>query len=532
MLTHYRTCSLCEAACGVEIAHDGFAVHAIRGDRADTFSHGHICPKAVALQDLHDDPDRLRYPLRRTGRTWQPIAFKEAYALAGSRLAEIQRRHGKDAVAGYFGNPVAHSHGAMFASPLLMAAMGTRNRYSASSADQLPHMFAAFLMFGNQLLFNVPDLDRCELLVVMGANPAVSNGSAMTAGDVMSRIKAIQGRGGRVIVIDPRRSETARMADAHHYIRPGTDALLLLAALHTIFSENLSDTAHLTKHLDGISTLRELANRFPAERVAPDVGIDATTIAELARGFAGARRAAWYGRFGVCTQAFGGLSAWLLNAINIVSGHFDRPGGMMFPSPAVDLAQLASLTGQRGSYDRWRSRVSGRPEFGGELPVAVMAEEMETPGRGQVRGLVTVAGNPALSALQLIGRRQLRSNNSWLHNSARLIKGKNRCTLLMHPDDAQARCLVSGQRVVVRSRIGEASIVLAVDDHVMPGVVSIPHGWGHHRQWTRLRVAEGAPGTSINDLTDDGHSDALTGTVAFSGVPVWVSGWQSGADAD
>ncbi|MCA9520124.1 MAG: molybdopterin oxidoreductase family protein [Myxococcales bacterium] len=711
-MKHYRTCCLCEAFCGLEIEHDGRRVLAIRGDEAHPLSRGHICPKGVALQDLHDDPDRLRQPQKRTALGFQPVSWEAAYDEIAERIAAIQNEHGTDSVALYFGNPSVHSFETLLALPALIAAVGSRNRYSASSADQWPHMFAAYMMFGNHLLFSVPDLERTDFMVIQGGNPAVSNGSLMTSGDPVGKLKAIRKRGGKLIVIDPRRTETAKLADEHHFLRPESDAWLLAAVVHTLFAEKRTNLGHLRGYVDGLEALEAAFAPFSPESVATAVGIEADTIRRLAREFAAAKRAVWYGRVGLCTQRFGGVAAWLLNLVNILSGHFDTPGGMMFPRPAIDLPRLAPFVGERGGYGRWRSRVRGVPEFAGELPVSVLGEEIETPGRGQIRALITVCGNPVLSIpnggrleralsqldlfvafdmyrnestahadfilppgsplerahyglgfellsvrnfsqyspplfeppsgargdfesvlevaeriarrkgglkaraiaasawgmrragakrlldgslklsravggnregltvakleavdhgidrgplesvlpqrlhwtkqrirlhppelladlrrvrlameeataadgsqLLLIGRRQLRGNNSWMHNSTRLMRGKDRCTLLMHPRDAEERGLDEGDAVVVRSRVGAVTVPIELSEDMMPGVVSLPHGFGHSRERAQLAVASRNPGVSANDLTDDLVFDTLSGNAAFNGVPVSV----------
>jgi anaerobic selenocysteine-containing dehydrogenase len=699
--TDYAQCVLCEALCGLEVEHDGTTVQRIRGDAQDPFSRGHVCPKGVALAELQNDPDRVRQPLRKVGDGFEPIGWDEALALAGRRIAAIQERHGRDAVATYFGNPAAHSYSAILFYQTLMDALGTRNRYSASSVDTLPRFLTSYLMYGNQVQVPVPDLDRTAYFLVLGANPIVSNGSAMTAPDVGGRLRRLRERGGRLVVVDPRRTETAAVADEHHFLRPGTDALFLAAVLHVLFREGLARPGPLLPLLDGWDELPGLVARFTPARVAAATGMPADVTERLARELAAAPAAVCYGRMGTSVQEFGTLATWLTDLVNVATGNLDRPGGWMFPTPAVDLAGTARRLGLAGSFGRWRSRVSGYPEFTGEFPAAALAEEIETPGAGQVRALLVMAGNPVLSlpngarldrafagldflvsidvyvnetsrhadlilpttfgleheqysilnqalavrnvahwspalldpppglrhdwqvllalaeqvgrargglealkgrlrgtlgraigarrvldvllrlgphrlsvaklaraphgldlgpleprlaglvgrrrvrlappalvadlarlerrldapapGLVLVSRRTLRSNNSWGHNAPRLVSGRERCVLEMHPRDAEPRGIATGQRVSLKSRVGEVVVPVSVTDAVMPGVVSLPHGWGHGRPGVRLRVAAARPGASVNDVTDDAFVDALSGASSLSGVPVEVA---------
>ena len=710
--THFRTCHLCEAMCGIAIDLEGDRIVAIRGDKDDPFSRGHVCPKAVALQDVHEDPDRLRGPLRRTASGWEEVSWEAALDEAAVRLAAVQRAHGRNAVALYQGNPVVHNHGAILFGQLFQRSLGSRSRYSATSVDQLPQMLASLLMFGHQLMLPIPDVDRTDFLLLLGANPLVSNGSILTAPGIERRLKELKARGGRLVVVDPRRTETAALADMHLAIRPGGDAFLLAALVHTLASQKRLKPGRVAAFSDGLDSLVEAVQPFSPEAVAGRTGIEAATIRTLARDFAEAASAVAYGRVGTCTQEFGGLASWLVNVLNVVTGNLDRPGGAMFTAPAVDIVAIADRIGQRGHFDKSRSRVRGLPEFGGEWPAAVLAEEIETPGAGQVRALVTSAGNPVLSTpngarldralasldfmlsidlyrnetsrhahlilpptfalershydlvfhalavrdtakfseplfpaprgslhdwqillelgarlekargegglrswlrhralsalgpdglvalllrfgprgaglvpfgrgmslgrlrrdphgidlgplepslprrlytksrrielapgrlledlkrlrlgldapvnggLALIGRRELRSNNSWMHNSERLVKGKERCTLLMHPQDASARGLRDGEQVRVASRAGVVVAPLELSDAMRLGVVSLPHGWGHQRAGTRLTVAGARPGVSFNDLSDEALVDPLCGTARLNDVPVEVT---------
>jgi anaerobic selenocysteine-containing dehydrogenase len=691
--------------CGIQIDVEQDRIAAIRGDELDPFSRGYVCPKVMGLQDVHEDPDRLRTPLARDrGGDFRDIAWEEAFDRVASRLRAIRRRDGADAIAVYQGNPTAHNLGLMTFGQIFLRGLGTRNLYSATSVDQLPHMLSSLTMLGHQLLFPIPDIDRTDTFLIFGANPIVSNGSVMTAANARDRLAQIRRRGGRVVVVDPRRTETAQAADEHVFIRPGTDALMLLAMIHVLFAEDLVRLGRLAGVVKNIERVRAAADRLPPERAADATGVPADVIRRLARELAGVRRGVCYGRLGVSTQEFGGICSWLINVVNILTGRFDEPGGAMFPRPAVDTVGGAALLGHRGGFGRFRSRVRGLPEFGGELPAAVLAEEIETPGRGQIRALITSAGNPVLSTpngrrldralaslefmvsidiylnettrhadvilpptfalerdhcdlgfqlvsvrnvakysqapiprgpeqrhdweimlelasrlelpdghagrlaaralravgrrvgprglvdlglrlgpydlslrtleasphgvdlgpleprlpaylhtrdrkidlapeiylvdlrrleaqlsrptdggLRLIGRRQLRSNNSWLHNSARLVKGKPRCTLLIHPDDAAARGLNDGDSARLRSRVGSIVVPVELSGDMMPGVVSLPHGWGHDRPGIRLSIAAAHAGASMNDVTDEGFIDELSGNSRLSGVPVEVT---------
>lgn len=737
---HYRTCNLCEALCGLEIEHERGDIVAIRGDKADPLSRGHICPKAVALKDLHEDPDRLRQPVRRTADGWQPISWDEALDEVAQRLHKVQAQHGRQALAVYTGNPTVHNHGAMLTLLPLLKALGTRNRYSATSVDQLPHMLAAFKLFGHQLLMPVPDIDRCDYFLVFGANPIASNGSLMTAPDMRGRLKALRKRGGKLVVIDPRRTETAELADEHLFVRPGCDALVLLSMIHVVFAESLVAPGKVAPLLENLERLGDLVAAWTPERVAPLCGIDAATLRRLARELATTPRASCYCRVGTSTASHSGVAAWLVYVLNLITGKVDVEGGLMFPLPAMDMVSITALAGHRGGFDRYRSRVRALPEFGGEFPVTTLADEMLTPGEGQVRALLTHAGNPVLScpggerldealagldfmvsidlyinettrhadiilpptghlehaqfdpvfhglavqntikfspplfapapdalhdwqiitglirrldqlngkpawrarlteavmqrlgdrgiidlalrlgpygqgsvalrgrlaaiqglpmigkivrrlikaipegqdsgtqrltlakvseqvhgldlgaltpalperlytrgkrinlvpdiyvdaldavgapsvpdgAMLMIGRRHVRSNNSWMHNSQRLVKGKGRCDVMLHPQDACARGIGHGDQVRVSSEEGSVELPAHVTDSIMPGVVSVPHGWGHGRTGVRLSVAQQHAGVSVNDVISASQVETLTGMAVLNGVPVKI----------
>ena len=393
---HHRACHLCEAICGLTIettteAGLGTRITSIKGDALDSFSRGHICPKAVALQDIQNDPDRLRQPMLRVGSEWQPIEWQAAFDLVAERLFEIQQRHGQDAVASYQGNPSVHNYGLMTHSNYFIGQLKTHNRFSATSVDQLPHHLSSYLMYGHGLLLPIPDIDHTDFMLILGGNPLASNGSIMTVPDVEKRLKAIQKRGGKVVVVDPRRSETAAIADQHMFVRPGGDAALLFGLLNTLFEENLTRATHLP--VDGLDEVRDAIAHLTAESMSARCGIPAGQIRQLARDFAAADKAVCYGRMGISTQAFGTLCHWLVQLINLVTGNLDRVGGALCTEPALDIVNSTS----GGHFNRWQSRVSGLPEYAGELPVSALAEEMLVEGPGQVRALITVAGNPALS---------------------------------------------------------------------------------------------------------------------------------------
>ena len=727
--TARRICPLCEACCGLELQVEGGWVAGIRGNAADVFSAGYVCPKAVSLKDLHEDPDRLRAPLVKRGGRFVEVGWDEAFAEIERRLPPILDAHGRDAAALAVGNPAVHKMGLILYVPRLARALGTRNVFTASTLDQMPKHLSAGLMFGHWLSVPVPDIDRTDLLLVLGANPVESNGSMWTVPDFRGRARALRERGGRLIVVDPRRSETARLADRHLFIRPGADAFFLLGLVHTLFEEKRVRLGRLAGHVAGLEAVEAAVSAFPAERVAPRCGIAAGDIRALARELAGAPRAAVYGRIGTCTQEHGTVASWLVDVLNVLTGNLDAPGGAMFPRAAAFAANTAGTPGAgRGVVvGRHRSRVSGAPEVMGELPITCMAEELETPGQGQVRALVSVAANPVLSSpngprlaaaldrlelmvsvdlylnettrhahvilpglspleeahydvafpqlscrnharysgpvlprpegrpaewelllrlaaiaggkgaradagalddelaaqdvrrlagsraeavlgalprvrgperlldlalrsgpygdgfglrpgglslekvkaspdgidlgplaprvpevlrtasgkielappmllddlrrveadlakpapdLVIVGRRQLRSNNSWMHNLPTLAKGPFRCTALVHPADAARLGLRHGARARL-SRAGRAiEVEVEVSDEMMPGVVSLPHGWGHDLPGARLSVAARRPGANLNAILDEELRDPLSGNAVLGGVPV------------
>ncbi|MEH6590043.1 MAG: molybdopterin-dependent oxidoreductase [Halioglobus sp.] len=700
---HYRACHLCEAICGLVIETDGNDILSVKGDKDDPLSRGHICPKAVALIDIHEDPDRLRKPLKRSTDTqgnieWQEISWDEAINTSAEKLVATSQNHGVDAIGIYLGNPTVHNYGMMTHQSALFRHFRTNNRFSATSVDQLPHHLASLWLFGHKSLFPIPDIDRTDYFLMLGANPVASNGSIWTVPDVRKRIKALKERGGKLVLIDPRRNETAALASEHHFIKPGTDVLLLLALLNTLFRDQLVNLGHLKAFTRGLDVVSTAITDFTPEFAEQHTGIAAATIEGIAHDLANAGAAICYGRMGVSVQAFGALNQWLIQLINIVTGNLDKPGGSMFTLPAVD--QVSNIS--PGGFARHHSRVRKLPEFDRELPAAALAEEITTPGEGQIRALFTGAGNPVLSTpngrkldaalesldfmvsldpylnettrhadiilpptsplehdhydlafhtnairntsrhseaifakpegslhdweiftalgnrvaellgkqpqpvtapheivdmglqlgpygasqgsehelslaklrehpsgldlgplqsmlpgrlrskdqlihcdtaepladlarvrthfsdqpiqqLQLIGRRHVRSNNSWMHNYHRLVKGPGRCTLLMHPADMRAGTIEDGSRVNISSRIGTLEAQVEASDDMMPGVVSLPHGFGHNRDGIRMDIAKKHAGVSYNDISDELALDALSGNAAVNGIAVTVA---------
>jgi anaerobic selenocysteine-containing dehydrogenase len=735
MATHYRTCPFCEATCGLEIETEGREVVSVRGDVDDVFSHGFICPKAYGVKQLHEDPDRLTTPLVRRDGELVEASWDEAFEEIDRRLAPLIAEHGKNAVAVYLGNPNAHNLSALIHGPAWLRVLGSQNLYTASTVDQMPKQMSAGLMFGTILSVPIPDVDRCDHLVLLGANPLVSNGSLLTAPDMRGRLRGIRERGGKVVVVDPRRTRTAEEADEHQFIQPGTDALLLAAMACTIVEEGLDAPGALAEHLNGLDEVRDLVREFTPEAVAGACGIEAAEIRRMARELAAAERGCVYARIGTCTQEFGTHASWLVDVLNVLTGNLDREGGAMFTRAAA--GQKNSSWGGAGrppTFGRWKSRVRGLPELYGELPVSVLAEEIETPGEGQVRALITVAGNPILSTpnsgrleravegldlmvsidiyvnettrhadvilpapeplekahydlafyqlstrnianysppvferegpaewevfmrlagviagqgpngdvalfddmviqtliqrevgneaspiagrdpaellealeprrgpervldfmlrsgpygdgfghdpdgltldmleqnphgidlgplqprlpdvlrtasgkvelapepivadldrlraamarernggMVLIGRRQLRSNNSWMHNLPALVKGKESCTLHIHPDDAERLGLADGDIARISSAAGSLDAPVETTEDIMPGVVSIPHGWGHGAEGARMGVAAAHAGVNSNVLADDSMVEPLSGNAVLNGIPV------------
>ena len=731
-----RICPLCEACCGLEVRHRNGQVMGIRGHDQDVFSQGYVCPKGASLKDLHEDPDRLRMPLIKRDGQFVEASWDEAFAEIERRLLPIKATHGGDAIGIAIGNPSAHKIGLMLNFPKLLKALGTRNYFSASTLDQMPKQLQAGLMFGSWLSIPVPDIARTDFMLVIGANPMVSNGSMWTVPDFRGKAKALRERGGKLVVIDPRRSETAAMADAHHFIRPGTDMYLLLGMVHTLFDEQLVRLGTAKPHLQGLAEVQAAVASYPAETMAAHCDVDASTIRDLARSLAKAHRAVVYGRIGTCTQSFGTLNSWLIELLNILTGNLDQPGGAMFAKSATFSANTAGPggSGKGIATGRRKSRVSGAPEVMGELPIVCLSEEIETAGADQIKAMITIATNPVLSApngarisqaldsldfmlsldiyvnettrhadvilpglspleemhfdvpfpqfgyrnavrfsppvflpdaghqhewktmlrlvgllqgkgpdfdvlafdtelfedevrktlgdgaeqaiaatrhlrgparyvelslrtgpygdqfgkhaegltlnkvadapggidlgalkprlpevlrtpsgkvelappqlledlkrldaelekpqvrdpgaMQIMGRRQVRSGNSWMHNLPVLAKGPFRCTALVHPADAQRLGLQDGGFAQISAQGQSVKAQVQLSDEVMAGVISLPHGWGHDLPGARLQVAAQRPGVNLNALLSDRDWDPLSGNAVLSGGTVVVT---------
>ncbi|WP_029108349.1 molybdopterin-dependent oxidoreductase [Mycobacterium sp. URHD0025] len=733
--TALRICPFCEATCGLTLTISDDRVTAARGDRDDVFSAGFICPKGASFGELDNDPDRLTRPLIRRDGVLTEGTWDEAYAVVAERLGAVIGAHGGASVGVYLGNPNAHTIAGSLYAPLIVKGLGTRQVFSASTLDQMPKHVSLGLMFGSPVAFTVPDLDRTDYLVIIGANPLVSNGSLATAADFPGKLRALRRRGGTLVVIDPARTRTAELADRHIAPRPGTDAALLFAVVHVLFDEDLVDLGRLAEHATGLEEVRALADAFSPEAVEQACGVPAGDIRCLARELAAAPTAAVYGRMGTSTVEFGTIGSWLVDVINILTGNLDRPGGAMFALGATAPAPRPPKSGRGFRTGRWASRVSGYPEALSELPAAALAEEIDTDGDGQIKAMITIAGNPVLSApdgdrldraldsiefmlaidpylnettrhadvilppppparsahfdvalnnlavrnnvrysspalpldgrpdepeilsrlalilygvgaggdpglvdsqviattlgketadpdspvagrnveeltamlypgpgyerrldmmlrlgpygdafgtkpdgltlerlkanphgidlgplrpripeilrtpsgrielapepivadvarlrdalgrtaggFLLIGRRHLRSNNSWMHNLPALSGGSNRCTLQIHPDDAADLGLTD--IAVVKGPGGELLAPIEVNDGLRRGVVSLPHGWGHDRGGTGQRLAADRPGVNVNQLNDGTHLDPLSGTAVLNGIPVDIA---------
>ena len=710
---HYSTCTLCEAMCGIEVTTQGRDILSIVGDKLNPFSEGHVCPKAMALKDLYEDPERIRTPIEKTadGKGWKEVSWDYALDKVASNLFNVQQKHGVESVATYLGNPNAHNMGSILFGPYFYRALKSHNRYSATSVDQLPHHIVSRQLFGHQSQIPIPDIDHTQHFMIIGGNPLASNGSIMTVPHIKRRLNAIQSRGGKVVVIDPKKSETAEMSSEHHFIKPGTDALLMLAMIHTLFEKQLVSADVLLGFAPDLLTVEKYVVDYPAKRVAKLIGMSEIQIIGLVESFCKAGPAVCYGRMGASVQAFGTLTQYLIMLFNMLTGNLDRQGGMMFTQPAADFLPHSG----RGSIANFHTRVRNLPAFAGEFPVSALAEEMITEGEGQIKAIVIGAGNPILTTpngqqldkafenldfvvavdfyitetsrhadiilppvtalerdhydivfhnfavrnstkfspaifppaetsktdwqiylglaerldklnglptdkyqtlwrkepkgvvddllktgryrhendvlsidlllkkphgidlgplqpdlpeaifhndkkinlsfdyfmadltrldrhffsselkvsglsnddtLQLIGRRHLKTNNSWLHNSQRMVKGTNnglsRCTAQIHPDDAGKHNIQDQQMITVTSRVGKVSLPAEITKNIMPGVISIPHGWGHNKKGSQWQTAEQHAGVSVNDLTDEMVLDELSGNAVLNGVPVTI----------
>lgn len=721
---HYRTCHLCETMCGIEVEHDGQQILAIRGDKNDVLSKGNICPKATGLQDIHNCPDRLRKPIKRVRKNpeqksheddWVEVEWEEALEYASSELARIQNTHGKDSVASYAGRSTAHNMGVLLATQPTRDIIGSRNIYTGSTVDQMPHNFVWYHMFGHQFLCTIPDINRTDYYLMLGTNPKISNGAQMATGaNTYKKLNALRERGGKSVLLDPRRTESVKYVDEHHFIKPHTDSLFLIAVIKTIVDKGLSRLGRMEGHVKGMAAVEEAIEGFELGEISRATGVPAADIERIAVEFATAKTAICYGRTGISMVDFAGVTQWLMQVLNVITGNMDEIGGMTFPKPAIDSLELS-----RSSWDRYRSRVSGRPEFSDEFPLVVLGEEILTPGEGQIKALLGFAGNmvlsmadgnnseKALNALEfyvavdlyrnettrfadvilppcgpfekshydffyhlydtinwakfspklfdtpeskwtdweifteLLGRfatkresnpfkkaliklahrfvrrfitpelvtdlglrfgayggklnpfskndlslKKLKENPhgiylgehdytfpdglwtedkkidlaprvivddlarlkgthivaqssasefdlkiisrltnrtlGWMHHSYRLVKGKNPCELMMHPEDARDRGIAADDWVRVTSRVGQIELPALLTEDIMPGVVCMPHLWGHGRKNTQQSVANNQPGVSMNDLTDVEYFDQLTGNAIVNGVPVKV----------
>ncbi len=739
--TFTRSCPICEASCGlrVEVDRNARRILSVRGDEDDPRSRGYVCPKATAVKGLYEDPDRLKKPLRKTDDGWEEISWDAAWKLVGERLKAVRDAHGKDAVATYIGNPIGHCASGLLAVPMFIEALQTERLFSAASMDQQPKNLTSSILYGAMWAISIPDIHRTDYMLSLGGNQLVSQGSLMSAPNAKKQIADLQARGGRLIVMDPRRTETAQVADEHHFIVPGSDAFFLFALVNVFFEEGLTNLRHLAAFTDDVDRVRELAVPFTPENVADVTGVPAEATRRIARDFAAADKAVCYGRIGTCTQEFGTLASWLVDVMNVLTGNLDREGGSMFPRPATGQSEHHMWDGSEFELGRWKSRVRGLPEYEGQLPVATFAEELEEASAGEerARALITICGNPVLSSpngarlaaaldeldfmvsidiylnettrhadlilpttvamehsnydflfagtsvrnfarytpqifeaeeglpnlgdailevaaraagteghvldmmlfegmlatlvgkpgtpcehvsvddaraklptepgierlldimirtgpygdafddandglnlakiaaaghavdlgplerrlpemirkehgrlklvheifeqdierlheslearrqpgrLVLIGRRQLQNMNTWLHNLENLAKGKERCTLLVNPEDAKQLGLADGGEAKVSSRAGSVTASVQMSDEMMPGVVSLPHGYGHRESDTRLRIAnEKQPGANCNQLLDEFSLDVPSGTSIANGVLVEVA---------
>ena len=738
-----RICPTCEACCGLvmEVDRDAQKIVSIKGDPDDHRSRGYVCAKSQAFNYIYEDQERLRHPVRKTDNGWEQISWSEALDTIATKFTEIRDTYGKDALSIYVGNPLGHDFAAGIYLQSLMASVSTERFFSAGTVDQHPQQMVCWGLIGHEWLFPVPDLARTDLFICMGANPVVSQGSILGTPDMESAMRDVQARGGRCIVIDPRRTETAEVADQHLFIQPGTDAYFLMAFANELFVREAVDLAHLADHIDNVSALRDAVSAYTPDNTAALTGVAASDLRTLVDDYLAADSAALYGRIGLCTQEFGLAAHWMLMVISLISGNFDTEGGMMLATAPTGDSGPGS-PGEVKPYGRWHSRVRGVPETCGELPSSLMAEEITAPGH-EVHGLLTICGNPVLSvprgdkirealasldfmvaldiyinettsqadiilpstvhpehsnidvtfqnfttrnyvsysprtfepepelkdlgeiileisarmsgltrdemdgfifqgmvdtvlkraesagvalsaeqvtdavtgetsperfadllirsgpygdwfgqrddgislervkahpqasmdlgALQrrlptmlrtpnqridlihevfandlqrlregferrvnassentasdmlLIGRRHIRDMNSWLHNLKPYVRGKNRCTARLHPSDATQLGLEEGGFARVTSNVGEAIVPIEITDEMMPGVISIPHGFGHiYADSAQTNAASILPGVSCNNLIDESLDEASS-TCVVNGVPVSVA---------
>ncbi|WP_226665250.1 molybdopterin-dependent oxidoreductase [Metabacillus litoralis] len=735
---HYRTCPLCEATCGLEIHTKQKKVVSIRGDKLDPFSEGYLCPKGFSLKELHEDPDRIRKPIIRKGTEWKEVSWNEAFLEVRKGLQNVIKQYGQDGIGVYLGNPNVHNLAGLLYAPIFLKTLRTRYKFSASTMDQIPKQLTAEMMYGNDFSIPIPDIDRTDYFLILGANPLVSNGSLMTAPNMKKRLSLLQDRGGKVVVIDPVKTLTAKAANEHYPITPGTDAYLLLGMIHTLFDENLIKLRKLSEYVNGLDKIEKISKDFSPELVEDKCSISAETIRKLARELSHADSAAVYGRMGTSTQEFGTITSWLIELLNILTGNLDHEGGVLFTTPAAGGRNIRKTPRKQETYryERFHSPITGLAEVLGELPVSSMCDEIEQSN--ELKAFITIAGNPCLSApnskrlqksfeklefivsidcylnettkhanvilpipsplershydlsfyhlsvrniahyskpifdlpmeqldeweillhlteivsaknfgedsikrlddlsirsmvkaevanisspiyqekmdriledlnryqgpermldflirvgpygdhfgkeadgltlaklktnehgldlgplkpripevlltstakielaprplikdierltsklsenqqeLVLIGRRDLRSNNSWMHNLPVLVKGKNRCTLFIHPNNAIKQQVNKGDFVKISSRVGSIVVSIEITDEIKEGVVSLPHGWGHLENETQLQIAKKHAGVSSNILTDELVVDQVSGNAVLNGIPVTI----------
>jgi formate dehydrogenase len=703
-------CRICEAHCGMVATVEEGRVTRLRPDPEHPLSRGYACPKGIAMVDVQNDPDRVTRPLRRrAGGGFEPVSWEAALADIGERLRATVARHGPASVGWYMGNPGAFSYSHTLWVKGFLDGLGSPHYYSAGSQDVNNRFAASALLYGTPLLVPIPDLQRTSFLLMVGANPLVSHGSVLTAPRVRDQLHDVVRRGGRVVVVDPRRTETARQFE-HVPVRPDSDAWLALSILHVLFAEDLADHAAIARTTAGAAALRAAAERHPPEATAERTGVPAETVRALARDLAAADGAAVYGRTGSCLGRFGTLTSFLLDAINAVTGNLDAPGGAVFGRPAIGLDDVGERTGL-ATYGKVRSRFGDFPDVLGNLPASLLPREITTPGERQIRALFVSAGNPVLSVpdgdaleaalgeldlcvsldfyvnetnrhadyvlpattwlerddlpiaflgfyttpfvqytdpvvppageareeweivrdlarelgiepysmpalrrlgrlglrvrprqlaslllrtgpegdlfglrrrglsigwlrrhphgvvtaphiatgvlgrrvrhrdrrvhlfgpdieaelrrleaagggdpaypLRLIGLRELRSHNSWMHNAPRLMRGGRTHALRVHPGDAAAHGLADGGRARLASKSGAVEVPVAVTDEMMPGTVALPHGWGHRGGW---RLANEAGGVNVNVLSsgDPDDLERLAGMAFLNGIPVRV----------